>query len=342
MTKSLAVSENARAERPAVILANLGTPQAPTARAVRPFLREFLSDRRIIEMPPAIWRPILEGIILRVRPARSAKLYESIWYTESNSSPLMYWSLRQRDELAARLDHVADVHLAMRYGEPSIRSVLDQLRDQGVQRVLIIPAYPQYASSSTAPVIDEVARDMLKARNQLEIRTIRSFHDAPVYIEALAAALVNHWDARGRPDFEGGDKLVLSFHSIPEAMHRDGDVYRDECETTAELLRSRLNLDPQWVLTRYQSVFGPAKWIGPATIDTMGELGAVGTTRVDVICPGFVADCIETLDEIARLNRDAFIEAGGSQFHYVPWGNDLPGCIDTFEEVARTGLAGWV
>ncbi|MCF2706752.1 ferrochelatase [Arcanobacterium haemolyticum] len=330
----------ADAKLPVVLLVNLGTPEAPTAKAVRPFLREFLSDRRVIETHPAIWRPILEGIILRVRPRASAQKYATIWYDEG--SPLMHWSLRQRDELRACLAGIARVEIAMRYGAPSIGGVLDDVYAQGARRVLVLPAYPQYAASSAGTVIDEVARWTLRARDQLELRTVRSFPTAPSYIEALAQAIERSWSERGRPDFAGGDKLVLSFHSIPQAMHEAGDPYRSECEATSESLRVRLGLHESDMLVRYQSVFGPAAWIGPATIDTMSELGAAGTRRVDVVCPGFVADCLETLEEINCLNRETFLEAGGTDFTYIPWANDTPGCIDALDEQARIGLGGWV
>jgi ferrochelatase len=374
---------SAPAAAAAVVLVNLGTPEEPTARAVRPYLREFLSDRRVIEMSPWMWRPILEGIILRVRPRASAQKYASIWMDEG--SPLMHWTSRQRDGLTEILDGElgpgrVEVRVAMRYGSPALRDVLSDLCDHGTRRVLILPAYPQYAASSAGTVIDEAARWTLKARDQLELRTVRSFPDSAPYIEALAEALEEHWAGpEGRPDFEAGDKLVLSFHSIPAAMHRAGDPYRSECEITARLLGERLGLrvascrgagpgaeagqapsgtrdggapdvphdpladaDEGDVLVRFQSVFGPSEWIGPATIDTMGALGGAGTRRVDVICPGFMADCLETLEEINILNRKTFLGAGGREFHYVPWANDSRGCVDTLAEQARRGLSGWV
>lgn len=331
------------ADTPAVLLVNLGTPEAPTARAVRPFLREFLSDRRVIETHPLLWRPILEGIILRVRPRASARKYASIWGTAgTDGSPLMHWSLVQRDGLADHLGGRAVVRVAMRYGRPSVAGVLDDLQDAGVRRVLVLPVYPQYAASSAGTVIDEVARWTLRARDQLEVRTVRSFPDSTSYVEALADALEHHWRAAGRPDFGAGDRVVASFHSIPRAMHDAGDPYRGECETTADLLRERLGLSAGDLVVRFQSVFGPAEWIGPATIDTMGELGREGTGRVDVICPGFMADCLETLEEINILNRQAFLSAGGREFHYVPWANGSEGCARVLLEQARRGLSGWL
>ena len=326
--------------RPAVVLVNLGTPEEPTARSVRPFLRELLSDRRVIETSPWLWRPILEGIILRVRPRASAHRYASIWREEG--SPLMHGTQGQRERLAGLLGEDVEVRIAMRYGSPALRDVLQDLHDHGTRRVLVLPAYPQYTSSSAGTVIDEVARWTLNARDQLELRTVRSFPDDPTYITALADALERHWAGpAGPPDFAAGDRLVVSFHSIPAAMHRAGDPYRAECETTARLLAARLGLDQGEMLVRFQSVFGPAEWIGPTTIGTMGELGRQGVRRVDVLCPGFMADCLETLEEINILNRETFLGAGGHEFHYVQWANDSEGCVATLAAQARIGLAGW-
>lgn len=327
---------------PALVLVNLGTPEEPTARAVRPFLREFLSDRRVIETHPALWRPILEGIILRVRPRASAEKYASIWGTGgATGSPLMHWSLRQGALLQEALGDRVEVRVAMRYGRPALRDVLDELQAQGTRRVLVLPAYPQYAASSAGTVIDEAARWLLDARDQVELRTVRSFPDSAPYVNALAEAIEDHWDTHGRPDFDAGDRLLLSFHSIPQAMSQAGDPYRSECETTADALRERLGVSEGIDIT-FQSVFGPAKWIGPATIDTVAELGRSGTRRIDVICPGFMADCLETLEEINILNRATFRDAGGEEFHYIPWANASAGVIASLEEQAQRGLAGWI
>jgi len=342
---------------------------------VRPYLREFLSDRRVIEMSPLVWRPILEGMILRVRPRKSAEKYASVWREEG--SPLMHWTTRQRDELTDVLageglgaDRV-QVRIAMRYGRPALRDVLTELHAAGTRRVLVLPAYPQFAASSAGTVIDEAARWTLAARDQLELRTVRSFPDSEPYIEALAEAIEAHWAGpAGRPSFDEGDKLVLSFHGIPAAMHQGGDPYHAECLTTARLLARRLGLrvaevpgdvaedagggpapvrhdtredvDLGEILVRFQSVFGPSEWIGPATIDSMEAFGKAGMGRVDVICPGFMADCLETLEEIDQLNRSTFLNAGGREFHYIPWANDSAGCVATLAREARRGLAGWV
>ena len=333
-------------ERPALILANLGTPSAPTARAVRPFLREFLSDRRIVETHPLLWRPVLEGIILRVRPRASAAKYATIWRPgEENSrsgSPLMHYSQRQGELLQEELGESVQVRVAMRYGQPALRRVMGELMEAGCHRIALIPLYPQYAASSAGTVVDEAARFILASRNQPELRTIRSFETAPAYIEALATALEQHWQVHGCPDPAAGERLLLSFHSIPQAMHDAGDPYRAECERTAQLLSQRLDLPEGLAELTFQSVFGPAAWIGPATIDTVRELGRAGCPRLDVICPGFVSDCLETLEEINQLNRETFTTAGGGSFHYVPWGNDSDGAIATLAQQARKVLAGWI
>jgi len=296
--------------QPALVLVNLGTPTAPEPGPVRAFLREFLSDRRVIEMSPLLWKPILEGIILRVRPREVAAKYRSIWMEEG--SPLMHYTREQARRLSERLPGVR-VEVAMRYGQPSIGSVLDRLHAEGARRVAILPAYPQYAASTVTTTNDAVARWIGRNRDGFELRLHRSFPAAPAYIEALATALERHWERVGRPNFLTGDRVVVSFHSIPVAMDEAGDP-----------------------------VFGRAQWLGPQTIEEMAELGAAKCPRVDVICPGFMADCLETLEEIDQLNRETFVETGGGDFHYVPWANDSDGAVAALEEQSRIALAGWV
>ena len=333
-------------DRPALILANLGTPAAPTPRAVRSFLREFLSDRRVIEMHPLLWRPVLEGVILRVRPRASAAKYATVWrpgqQASRSGSPLMHYSERQGELLQRELGESVQVRIAMRYGQPSLRRVMIELMETGCRRIALVPLYPQYAASSAGTVVDEAARFILESRNQPELRTIRSFEAAPAYIEALATALEQHWQVHGRPDPAAGERLLLSFHSIPQAMHDAGDPYRGECERTVERLSQRLGLPDGLAHLTFQSVFGPAAWIGPATIDTVGELGRAGCPRLDIICPGFFSDCLETLEEINQLNRETFTTAGGGSFHYIPWGNDSDGAVATLVEQAGNVLTGWI
>ena len=325
--------------QPTLVLVNLGTPTAPEPGPVRAFLREFLSDRRVIEMSPLLWKPILEGIILRVRPREVAGKYRSIWMDEG--SPLMHYTREQARLLGERLPG-ARVEVAMRYGQPSIGSVLDRLHAQGVRRVAILPAYPQYAASTVATINDAVAQWIGRNRDGFELRLHRSFPAAPAYIEALATALERHWERVGRPNFLTGDRVIVSFHSIPVAMDEAGDPYRAECRHTVAALESRLGLAMGSLTATFQSVFGRSEWLGPQTIEEMAELGAAKCPRVDVICPGFMADCLETLEEIDQLNRETFVEAGGGDFHYVPWGNDSEGAVASLEEQARIALAGWV
>lgn len=327
-------------QKPALLIVNLGTPDEATPSAVRRFLRAFLTDRRVIETHPILWRPILEGIILRIRPSRVAHAYRTIW--SEDGSPLLVGTMAQVEGLRQRLGSSVEVRPAMCYGSGNIREVLDDLYAEGYRRVAIVPAYPQYSASTVGAVFDEVARWGLGSRDQLSVRTVRSYEDAPAYIEALATALEESWRENGRPDFEAGDVVLASFHSIPQAMVDKGDPYELECERTVRLLRQRLGCSEKELILTYQSVFGPAKWIGPATIDTVESLGAQGRRRVDVICPGFVADCLETLEEINVLNRQVFIDAGGKTFNYIPWANGSSACVDMLEEQAKEVLAGWV
>lgn len=331
-------SSTAPVDAPVLVLTNLGTPKSPTTKDVRRYLREFLSDKRVIEMPGIAWKPILEGVILRVRPAQSAAKYRSVWLKEG--SPLLHYTTRQAELLSERLG--VRVLPAMRYGEPSLPAVLDRLMAEGHRRIGVLSAYPQYSATTIASVNDAVCAWMRVKRDQPELRLSRSFPVDPAYIEALAGAIEDSWGRNGRPDFAAGDRLLLSFHSIPVAMHRAGDPYRGECLATTEALRERLGLGDEDCVATFQSVFGPAEWLTPATIDTVEGLGRSGSGRVDVVCPGFVSDCLETLEEIDQLNREAFMEAGGSQFHYIPWGNDAERAIDALEVQARSLLAGWV
>jgi len=323
----------------ALVLVNLGTPSAPEAGAVRTYLREFLSDRRVIEMNPLLWKPILEGIVLRVRPREVARKYRSIWLDQG--SPLLHYTREQARLLGERLPGVR-VEVAMRYGQPSIGSVLDRLHAEGVRRVAVLPAYPQYAASTVTTINDAVAEWIGRHRDGFELRLNRSFPTAPAYVDALASALEEHWARVGRPDFLAGDRVVVSFHSIPVAMDEAGDPYRGECRRTVAALEARLGVGMGTLTATFQSVFGRAEWLGPQTIEEMAELGRCGCPRVDVICPGFMADCLETLEEIDQLNRETFVEAGGGDFYYVPWANGSRGALAALEEQAGVALAGWV
>jgi ferrochelatase len=331
------VYRHGSAARTAVLLVNLGTPDEPTAPALRRYLAEFLSDPRVVEIPRIAWLPILHGIILRVRPAKSAAKYRSIWTPEG--SPLAMWTKRQTQalatELAARGHHV-DVRHAMRYGSPAVATVLDELRAAGAVRVLVLPMYPQYAAATTGSVADAVHRWALQARWVPELRQVGQHHDDAGYIDALAQRLQAHWQAHGQ-----GERLVLSFHGVPERSLHLGDPYHCQCHVTARLLRERLQLPADRVLVTFQSRFGKARWLQPYTEPTLRELASAGVKRVDIMCPGFTADCLETLEEIAVEARDAFLESGGSEFRYIPCLNAEPTWIGALASLAERHLQGW-
>ena len=324
-------------ERIGVLLCNLGTPVAATPAAVRRYLAEFLSDRRVVEIAPALWQPILHGVILRRRPAASAKKYQSIWLPEG--SPLMVYSGKQAVLLRGYLGERgcdASVRLAMRYGQPSVASALDALKAEGCTRVLVLPLYPQYSGTTTASVIDAVADWTRATRHVPELRFVNRFHDDAGYIRALAKRVQEHWMAQGRPD-----TLLMSFHGVPQRTVDRGDPYVAQCRETAHLLAAQLGLDKdQWQLS-FQSRFGRAQWVGPATQATLEQLGRAGTRRVDVICPGFVSDCLETLEEIAIEGRAAFTAAGGGELQYVPCLNDHPAWITALAALVQRHLQGW-
>ena len=324
--------------RAGVLLIQLGTPDAPETGAVRLYLRQFLSDPRVVEIPKPVWWLILNGIILNVRPAKSAHKYASIWTKEG--SPLMVNTVRQAGMLRGWLGergHEIEVAFAMRYGNPSIPSALRALREKNVTRLLVLPLYPQYAGSTTATALDEVFRELSSWRNQPELRTVRSFHDREDYVDALAAKIRASWaEGDGPPD-----KLVMSFHGVPKRTLLAGDPYHCECHVTARLLAQRLGLGPDdWVLT-FQSRFGKAEWLQPYTEPTLQALARSGVRRVDVVCPGFVSDCLETLEEIAMEGKQAFLEAGGKDYRYIGCLNDSPEFVSVLANLVESHAAGW-
>ncbi len=326
-----------RSPRTAVLLVNLGTPDAATASALRRYLAEFLSDPRVVEIPRALWWLILHGIILRTRPKRSAVKYASVWMPEG--SPLAVWSQRQADAVAAQLasrGHSVSVRLAMRYGNPSLPSTLDALRAVGATRVLVLPLYPQYAAATTASVVDKVMQWAARSRRLPELRFVAEYHDDPGYITALAQGARAHWAEHGR-----GDKLLLSFHGVPERSLHLGDPYHCQCHKTARLLAAELGLKTDEVVVTFQSRFGKAQWLQPYTEATLRSLAASGLKRIDVMCPGFVADCLETLEEINQEAREAFLTAGGQQFSYVACLNDSVPWIEALSTLTERHLAGW-
>ncbi|NMM78621.1 ferrochelatase [Acidovorax sp. SRB_14] len=326
-----------QAARTAILLCNLGTPDAPTAPALRRYLGQFLSDQRVVEIPKPLWWLILHGIILRTRPAQSAAKYASIWTPEG--SPLAVWTAKQATLLRGWLGeagHNVLVRHAMRYGNPSIASQLDALKAEGATRILILPLYPQYSGTTTASVFDAVYAWAARTRSVPELRFVNRYHDDADYIDALAGTVRAHWKHHGPPD-----KLVMSFHGVPERTLHLGDPYHCESQKTARLLAERLGLQKgDWQLT-FQSRFGKAKWLGPYTEPTLIEMGKAGVGRVDVICPGFTGDCLETLEEIDQEARAAFLRAGGKEFHYLPCLNGDPAWIAALSAIARQHLAGW-
>lgn len=325
------------APRTAILLCNLGTPDAPNPKAVRRYLAEFLSDHRVVEIPRLLWMLILHGIILRFRPAKSAAKYASIWTPEG--SPLKLWTERQAKLLQGWLgqrNHQVKVRWAMRYGSTSIASQLDALKAEGVTRILVLTAYPQYSGTTTASVFDAVYAWARECRALPELRFVNHYHDNPAYISALAASVRRHWMKEGKPD-----KLVMSFHGVPERTLHLGDPYHCECMKTARLVAQELGLGKDQYQVCFQSRLGRAKWLEPYTEPTLIALAKTGTARVDVLCPGFTSDCLETLEEINMEAREAFLHAGGKVFHYIPCLNDDPEWITALFNVSLQHLAGW-
>jgi ferrochelatase len=328
---------HAQAPRTGVLYCNLGTPDAPTPAAVRRYLAEFLSDARVVEIPKLLWKVILHGLILRTRPAQSAAKYASIWTPEG--SPLKLWTLKQAALLQNALgerDHQVLVRYAMRYGSQSIASQLDALKAEGATRVLILPAYPQYSATSTASVFDAVYHWAARTRRIPELRFVNHYHDDARYLHALAASIQSYWETHGR-----AERLLMSFHGVPQRTLALGDPYHCECQKTARLLAATLGLTSEQYQISFQSRLGRAQWLQPYTEPSLRALGASGLRRVDVVCPGFTSDCLETLEEIAMEGQQAFLTAGGKEFHYIPCLNDNAQWITALADIAQQHLAGW-
>jgi ferrochelatase len=321
----------------AVLLVQLGTPDDPDPAPVRRYLKQFLSDPRVVEIPRAAWWPILNGIILNTRPRKSSAKYQAVW--TSQGSPLLVHTKRQavllRGSLGERNLDVVVTH-AMRYGNPSLKTVLRELRERNLSRLLVVPLYPQYAAATTASAFDAIGSELATWRNLPELRMIRNFHRDPGYIAALAAQVRRQWETRGR-----GEKLLLSFHGLPRRSLMLGDPYHCECLATARLLGDELGLQPEdWIAT-FQSRFGRARWLEPYTLPTLLELARQGMRKVDVMCPGFVADCLETLEEINIEARAAFLKAGGAEFNYIACLNESPPWIAALSDLVQRHLGGW-
>lgn len=330
---------NATAAKPGVLLLNLGTPEDTDYRSVRRYLSEFLSDRRVIEASPFIWKPILQGIVLTVRPGKSGKAYKRIWDKETDESPLRKYTRSQAELLAGRFAaDTVPVAWAMRYGTPSVTNGLKELIEHGCDRILTVPLYPQYSATTTATANDQFFRALMRLRNQPAIRTLPAFADHPTYIKALADSVrqaINKYS-------EAPQKIVASFHGLPKAYISKGDSYLADCTRTMNALRKELNMTEEMLPMTFQSRFGPAKWLEPATATFIEELPSKGINNIAVITPGFITDCIETLDEIGNEVCDEFMAKGGKQFTLIPCLNDSPACITLLEELIRQELQGWL
>ncbi len=321
----------------AVVLVNLGTPDAPTAPAVKRYLKQFLSDPRVVEIPRAVWWLILNLVILPFRSSKSAAKYASIWTSEG--SPLKVHTQKQAALLRAALDergHEVKVVMAMRYGSPSLPEVLDQLKSEQCERVAILPAYPQYSGTTTGSINDAVFDHYRQVRNVPALRIVRNYHDHDAYIGALRDTVLAHWEQHGR-----GEKLVMSFHGVPKRTLLLGDPYHCECYKTARLLAAKLGLTQAQYLVTFQSRFGKAEWLQPYTAPTLVQMAKDGVKRVDLICPGFTSDCLETLEEISIEARHDFIAAGGQEFHYIACLNEAPSWIAGLALIAEQQLLGW-
>ena len=330
--------QHGTAPKTGVLLTNLGSPDAAEAGAVRRYLKQFLSDPRVVEIPRLVWWPILNGIILNTRPRKSAAKYETIWTSEG--SPLKVHTERQvkllRGFLHKRGVPGVEVAGAMRYGNPAIPAALDELVGKGCDRILVVPLYPQYSASTTASTFDEVAGWGGAMRNLPALNFVRNFHDAPGYIDALAGSVREHWEKNvGAPDV-----LVMSFHGLPRRTLELGDPYHCECLKTGRLLAEALGLEEEAYRITFQSRFGKAEWLQPYTAPTLAELGRAGTKQVDVICPGFVSDCLETLEEIAVEGREEFLAAGGGKFTYIPCLNERDDWMHALADLVQAHLHG--
>ncbi len=316
-----------------VLLVNLGTPDAPTQMAVKRYLKQFLSDRRVVEIPPLIWQPILRGVILNTRPKQSAKAYAKVW--TKKGSPLAFFTSAQADALAVRMGAATDVRYAMRYGNPSVGDQLAAMKDAGCNRILIAPLYPQYSGATTGTVLDEAYATLSEMRWHPAIRTLPAYHDNAAYIGALKSSVEASLAAL---DFTP-DAVVISFHGMPERTLHLGDPYHCHCQKTARLLSEAMGRE---LVVSFQSRFGRAKWLEPATDATIERLAHEGQKKIAIFAPGFSVDCLETLEELAIQGREQFEEAGGTHFAYLPCLNDSPVGMDMLETLVRRELSGWL
>ena len=328
--------------RVGVLIANLGTPDGTDYWSMRRYLNEFLSDKRVIEWPSAIWQPILQGIVLTKRPFSSGEAYRGIWNTERNESPLLTTTRSQTDKLRARLEAAFGedvvVDFCMRYGNPSTESVIRRLQDQGCERIVFFPLYPQYAAATTATANDQAFRALMKLRWQPAMRTVPAYHDHPAYIAALAQSVERAYAAtEPRPT-----ALVTSYHGLPQSYFRKGDPYHCHCQKTTRLMAEHLGWGRDHFHVTFQSRFGPEEWLQPYTVEYVARLAEQGHRRIAVMAPGFSSDCVETLEEINEEIKEAFEEAGGEHFEYIPCLNDDDAHVEMIEQIVRRESQGWL
>lgn len=329
------------AERLGVLILNLGTPDEPTTPALRRYLKQFLSDPRVIELPRLLWWPILNLIILNTRPKKSAAAYREVWDHYADGSPLLTISRAQQRGLQERLSQQmagpVTVGLGMRYGNPSVASALAELRDAGARRIVVLPMYPQYAGATTASTFDAVYDELKTWRWIPEMRFINHYHREPAYLDALARSVREHFAEHGIPQ-----KLMMSFHGVPKRYLLAGDPYHCECHVTGRLLAERLGLSADQYMVTFQSRFGREEWLKPYTDETLKSLPGKGIKHIAVICPGFSADCLETIEEIGQENREYFMEAGGETYHYIPALNERDDHLDALTHLIRRHTQGWI
>ena len=343
MYQCSSIHESAGQAKIGVLLSNLGTPDAPIKKAVKPYLRQFLSDTRVIEPPPPkwIWNIILNAVILNLRPRKSAKAYQTVWDTHGEGSPLLSIAKRQKLAIISELNNQApeqyEVALGMCYGKPSMKSALDELEEKGCNKIIVLPLYPQYAASSTGSVFDAVAKELLSWRNVPDLRFISNYSEEEMYIDALANSVKEYQKLHGKPDF-----LLMSYHGIPKRYFDKGDNYPCQCCRTTFLLAKKLNLKPSEYQMSYQSRLGVAEWMKEYTDQTLKSLPNKGIKNVQVICPGFSADCLETIEEISVENKDYFIESGGEKFGYIPALNDRSDHIEFLTQLLIDNSANWI
>lgn len=330
--------DHEQSPRIGVLLTNLGTPTAPTRAALRPFLKQFLSDPRVVEIPRLLWWFILNVVILNIRPSRSATAYARVWTDEG--SPLAVHTRNQasalRDALGSEFGDALVVDYAFRYGEPSLSTAIQAMCDQGVRKLVVLPLYPQYSAATTASTFDALAEDFSRRRWLPELRFIHHYHDYTHYVDAIADSIVRHREVHG-----DADRLLLSYHGVPQRYLDNGDPYYCECHKTTRLVAEKLGLAEGDYLTVFQSRFGREEWVKPYTDITLQELAGQGVKSVQLICPGFSADCLETLEEIAMENRDYFLEAGGERYEYIPALNSDASHINMMAQLVRDHLQGW-